>query len=174
MMDNGKTSDVAVGALLESAIDDAFEGVQIIGRDYRYLYVNQTVANQGKKKKKELLGRTMTECYPGIEKTMVFSQIQRCMNDNISLRMENEFVFPDATRGWFQLHLSPCKEGVLIFSVDITDRKQLEELVADKVQEVAEVMQVAIERDKKFQELKKAMDNLQKPTPAVLPEKTSS
>src|SRR5688572_16109699 len=116
-------NEVNIENLLTTVVDEMLEGFQVIGRDFRYLYVNETVAKQGKKRKEELLGKTMMESYPGIEKTFVFDQINKCMNERISIHMENEFVYPDETKGWFRLYIHPCEPGVLILSVDITDQK---------------------------------------------------
>ena len=49
-------------------LNNLLEGVQVVGRDYRYLYVNEAVVAQGRTTRKELLGRTMMECYPGIDR----------------------------------------------------------------------------------------------------------
>ncbi len=115
--------------------DYMLEGCQIISRDFRYLYVNDVVAKQGRSTKERLIGNTMMECYPGIEKTEVFEHIRNCIERKEVHRMENEFTFPDGTVGWFELRMEPLPEGAIILSVDITDFKkaaarvkQLEEL----------------------------------------------
>jgi PAS domain S-box-containing protein len=121
--------------LFQSTLDNMREGFQIIGFNWRYLYVNDAVARQGKNSKEELLGRTMMEVYPGIEKTNFFGFLRRCMNDRIPHSMENEFVFPDGTRGWFALKMEPINEGVLILSVDISEQKEdQKELARDKAE----------------------------------------
>ena len=40
--------------------------------------------------------------------------------------MENRFVFPDGSDGWFDLHFQPVPEGLFILSSDITHRKLAE------------------------------------------------
>ncbi len=52
-----------------SVLDSLLEGCQVIRFDWKYLYVNDVVAAQGRRPKEELVGRTMTDCYPGIEQT---------------------------------------------------------------------------------------------------------
>ena len=43
--------------------------------------------------------------------------------------MENEFVFPDGTKEWFNLSIQPIPEGVFILSIKITEWKRaVEEL----------------------------------------------
>ena len=58
-----------------STLDHMMEGCQIIGFDWRYLYVNGVAAREGHAKSEELVGRTMEEVYPGIQSTELFSQL---------------------------------------------------------------------------------------------------
>jgi PAS domain S-box-containing protein len=62
--------------------------------------------------------------------------------------MDNEFTFPDGSKGWFELHMEPVPGGVLILSNDITKEKEeeaevnryryrLEEVVAQRTAEYA-------------------------------------
>ena len=110
-----------------STLEAMLEGCQIIGHDWRYLYVNEVAAGHGRRKREELLGGTIMEMYPGIEKTPVFATLQRCMHERVSEYIENEFVYPDNSTGWFELSINPVPEGIFILSVDITKRKQAEE-----------------------------------------------
>jgi PAS domain S-box-containing protein len=109
-----------------SLFDNMLEGCQLIGFDWRYLYVNNTAARHGQCSKDELLGYTMMERYPGIEKTQMFAMLQRCMQERTVETMENKFVYLDGTTAWFELHMQPVPEGIFILSLDITARKQIE------------------------------------------------
>lgn len=113
-------------ALPRDVLDTLVEGVQVIGPDYRYLYVNDTVAQHGRTNVDELLGKTMMEVYPGIDDTPMFSRIRQCLEEQTSHQMENEFEFPDGTKGWFELRIHPVPAGVFILSLDISDRKRAE------------------------------------------------
>jgi len=112
-----------------STLDGLLEGCQLIGYDWRYLYANEVACRQGRKAKGDLLGRTMMECYPGIEKTEAFVVFKECLETRTPRRMENEFAFPDGTKGWFELNIEPVPEGLFILSEDITERRSLEEQV---------------------------------------------
>jgi PAS domain S-box-containing protein len=107
-------------------LDTMTEGLQIIDFDWRYVYVNDVVAMQGKRKPEELLHHTMMEVYPGIENTELFAVLKQCMQERVSKRMDNEFVFPDGSMGWYQLSIQPIREGIFILSTDITERKLTE------------------------------------------------
>lgn len=110
-----------------SIFDRFIEGIQIIDTDFRYQYVNDTVVQHGKYLREELLGHTMMEKYPGIEKTEMFAQIKKCIETGIHHHMVNEFDFPDTSKGYFELRMQPVEEGVLIMSIDVTDQKRAEQ-----------------------------------------------
>jgi PAS domain S-box-containing protein len=129
-------------ASANSVLDHLLEGCQIIGFDYRYLYVNDTVAEQGRKTKEELLGHTMLELYPGIETTPMFSLLERCMQHREPAEMENEFTFPDGSIGWFALKIEPVPEGVFILSVDISERKRAEMEIQNQLRRIQALREI--------------------------------
>ena len=114
---------------LAGTLDSLREGIQILAPDWRYLYVNEGAARHGRKPREELLGRTMMECYPGIERTEVFGVLERCMRERRSENLTTEFEFEDGQRGWFELRVQPCPEGLIVLSVDITAQKRLEAML---------------------------------------------
>lgn len=107
-----------------TTLDSMLEGCQIIGFGWKYLYANDAAAWHGQRAKEELLGRTMMEMYPGIEKTEMFAALKNCMEKRTPHRMENEFTFPDGSKGWFDLSIQPVPEGIFIVSLDITESKR--------------------------------------------------
>ena len=123
----------AESAALESetryhgVLDSMMEGCQIIDFDWRYVYVNEGAAEQGKRTREELLHHTMMEMYPGIENSELFTVLRQCMQERTSRRLENRLVFPDGSVGWYELSIQPASEGIFILSTDITQRKRTEE-----------------------------------------------
>lgn len=111
---------------LVGILDSILEGIQVIGRDWRYLHVNDVAARHGRTTKELLIGRTITACYPGIDRTPVWDVMLRAMTDRTSQLLENEFVFPDGSRGHFELRIHPVPQGICILSIDVTARKEAE------------------------------------------------
>jgi len=135
---------------LQVTLDYMIEGYQIIDYDWRYVYVNEAAARQGRKSKKELLGYTMMQVYPGIDRTPLFNYLRNCMTNRVSHQIDNEFTFPDGSKGWFELRIEPIPEGLLILSLDVTRKKEietelnnyrgrLEEVVATRTAECAKI-----------------------------------
>ncbi len=105
-----------------AVLDEMLVGCQILGFDWRYLYVNEAAAGHGRRKSAELLGLRMTDAYPGIEETRLFRALQRCMVDRTSARFENEFTYEDGSTAWFDLSVQPHPDGLFIQSIDVTQR----------------------------------------------------
>jgi PAS domain S-box-containing protein len=124
---------------LRNTLDNMLEGCQIIDYNWRYLYVNDAVARHGRSKRKNLIGKTMLEMYPGIEGTKMFSLLHRCMKKRVPVHMENEFTYRDGKKGWFELSIQPVPEGIFILSIDITERKKAEEALRESVNRFREL-----------------------------------
>ncbi|HEU5054528.1 MAG TPA: ATP-binding protein [Hanamia sp.] len=108
-------------------IENMREGIQVIGYDWRYLYVNNSLERQSKYPKDHLVGKTMMEEYPGIETTEMFKVLEDCMTNRKSTIIENVFLYPDGSKGCMELSIQPVPEGLFILSMDITERKNAEE-----------------------------------------------
>ncbi len=112
-------------------LESMMEGCQIIGFDWRYIYINDAAARQGRNTREALLNRTMMEAYPGIETTEMFATLRDCMENRVTRQIENRFTFPDGSSGWFELAIQPAPEGIFILSFDITERKRAEEALQE-------------------------------------------
>lgn len=102
--------------------DNMLEGVQVIDFDYKYLYLNKVVVEQAKSSLPDLIHQKMAEKFPGIDKTPMFSKLKQCMEERIPQTILNEFDHLDGTKGYFELRMQPVPEGVLMLSIDETER----------------------------------------------------
>jgi PAS domain S-box-containing protein len=128
-MDRSKTKETTFSNELHfrSMMDQMLEGVQIIGHDWKYLYINEALVRQGGYTWEQVKGHTMMEMYPGVEQAPIFQSLSECMTSRISKHFESEYTFPDGHTTWFELHIQPIPEGIFVLSVDITSRKQAED-----------------------------------------------
>ena len=109
-----------------TTLDNLMEGCQILGRDWRYLYINTAAEVQNRQPIQSMLRRSIMDCYPGIESTEVFAKMKTCMSGDIVHEMDTEFTFPDGSKAWFHLMIQSVPEGIFILSVDITERRKAE------------------------------------------------
>lgn len=115
-----------------TTLDNMMEGVQIIGFDWKYIYVNEALTRQSTYTKEQMIGHTVMELYPGVEDTPIFDNCLRCMRDRVSIQCESQMVFPDKTVEWFDQSFQPVPEGIFILSVNITERKKAEEKLKEQ------------------------------------------
>lgn len=141
----------AIEERFRTTLDNIHEGCQIIGSDWRYLYLNNAASIHNRRPNEELLGRTMMECWPGIENSSAFPHLRQCMEERVPTKEEVEFVFPDGSSGWFDVRAEPVPEGIFILSMDITERRNadealrhlnqtLEERVAKRTEELEDAL----------------------------------
>ncbi|MDM7996239.1 MAG: PAS domain S-box protein [Acidobacteriota bacterium] len=113
-----------------TALDGIAEGCQIIGFDWRYLYINAAAIRYSGLRENELRGRTLMEIFRGIESTEEFAAYQRCMMTRTAQTLESATETPDGKR-WFVFSIQPIPEGIFVLSTDITARKHMEDSLRD-------------------------------------------
>jgi PAS domain S-box-containing protein len=111
---------------LRHTLDQLLEGCMIVGFDWTYHYLNDSI-NKGSYTREELLGRSMLDMYPGVEKTNLFAHYKICMEDRIPQRFEESFTYEDGRTVWHNLSVEPVPEGIFVLALDITERKKMEE-----------------------------------------------
>jgi PAS domain S-box-containing protein len=112
---------------LRRILDEMMEGCQILSCDWRFQYLNDTAVLYSRFRREDLIGKTLFECYPGIQDTDLFAVLDACMKSRKAETTESEFRFPDGTRDWFQFNIQPIWEGLFILTLNISDRKRHEQ-----------------------------------------------
>jgi len=107
--------------------DTLLEGCQILGFDWRYLYLNDAAVRHSMRPREEMIGKTIMECWPGITGMSLFSVLKKSMDERITQEVDREFTYPDGKKSWFRVIVQPAREGIVICSEDITARKQDEQ-----------------------------------------------
>ncbi|MBN1265012.1 MAG: PAS domain S-box protein [Anaerolineales bacterium] len=136
-------------------LDEMLEGCQIISPDWHYLYVNEAVASHARVPREKLVGKSMMQVFPGIETTEMFAVLQQCLRERSSQRIENIFYYPDGSSRIFELRIKPVPEGLFILSIDITERKQIEDELRKHGDELEQRVH---ERTAELEEANRALD----------------
>lgn len=107
-----------------STLDNMLEGCQIIGFDWRYIYVNHSAARSARIPRDSIIGHTVLEKFPHIGDTELYAAIQRCLDERIPHRAELEFMYEDGDKAWFDFSIQPVPEGVFILTLDVSQARQ--------------------------------------------------
>jgi PAS domain S-box-containing protein len=111
---------------LRRTLDSMQEGYTIMGRDLRYLYVNRAGASQTHLTREQLIGHTPSELYPGFDGSPIDLALRLAVESGEPQRIENEFRHADGEVGFFDLHIQPVPEGLVVLSIDQTDQRRAE------------------------------------------------
>ena len=147
-------------------LENMREGIQLIDFNWKYLFVNSSAAEHSKYSDHQLPGNTLMERYPGIEKTELFGVLESCMKNRCPKIIENEFTFPDGSRRWFELSIQPVPEGLFILSMDICERKKVEQQLQESErflndsQEVSKIGSYVLDLKNGIWKASKALDDI--------------
>jgi PAS domain S-box-containing protein len=113
---------VETEARLSNVMTSMNEGLLLLDNDLRYVYINRAAEEQGRRSKDELLGRTVAECWPGIEATDFYQLEVKCNTEKVPGIIESSYIFPDGTERWFEWNIQPLPEGLLLVTTEITEK----------------------------------------------------
>lgn len=157
---------------LSSSLDHMMEGCQIIGHDWRYLYLNAAAEQHSRRSKEELLGNRFMDMWSGVRETELFQVMKRCLKERVAINFENLFIYPDGQENWFELSIQPVPEGIFILSMDIRARKkaeavlnanqeELEEKIRERTTDLRKIVNAMAGREIRMAELKEKIAVLQ-------------
>jgi PAS domain S-box-containing protein len=137
-----RESNAAKDRNMNSMLENMIEGVQLIGYDWKYLYLNKALERQADVKRNDLIGKTMFEVYPGIEKTEMFKNLQNAMINKQRIVFNNEFTFPNGKTDIFELSVQPVNEGLFLLSMIITDKIKYEKERASYISNLEHMLHI--------------------------------
>jgi len=107
------------------------EQIAVLDSEWRYVLANDALMRSIKIPREQLLGKKLTELFPGIEKSVFFEAGQRVMRSRTSTSVTDKYRFEDGRTSWFETHIYPVPEGVMYVTTDITERKHMEETLLE-------------------------------------------
>ena len=112
---------------LRRLLESMSEHIAVFDTEWRYLLANEALTRSLEISREQLIGKKVTEVFPGFEKSAFFEAGERVMKSREPATVTNEYTFEDGRTGWFESHIYPVPEGIMYVAGDITDRKRAEE-----------------------------------------------
>ena len=127
---------------LLASISDAFSAID---RDWRYIYVNEHVAELAQMSRDQLLGRVIWEVFPQLVGTDFYTAAHEVMEKKRPSQTEFYHV---TWQRWLDTRIYPTKDGIVVFRADVTERRKQEMLAQEaalKLQESEDRLRLATE-----------------------------
>ncbi|HWM26452.1 MAG TPA: ATP-binding protein [Chthoniobacterales bacterium] len=125
-----------------ASISDAFSALD---RQWRYIHVNDRVAELAGWSREKMIGRVIWEIFPEAVGTEFYERCQHVMQTGEP--SSAEFFYAPWNR-WLDTRMYPTKSGIVIFRADVTERKKQEQLAHEgeaKLKESQERLRLATE-----------------------------
>jgi PAS domain S-box-containing protein len=118
-------AETGSGTLPLSSVSHLLDGVSnvvyILDREWRFSYLNAPALRFFKKTPEEIIGRILWEVLPETLGSVFEREYQRAVRDRRSVEFSTISVI-DPSR-WLELRVYPFEEGLVVYSLDITERK---------------------------------------------------
>jgi hypothetical protein len=101
-------------------------GFQVLGFDWKYIYVNPAAAHHGATTPEALVGRTIWEASPSVEGTALADALRLCMRERVARTLDHLSTGADGRQRWLNIRIEPSGEGLSVYSIDIDDRRATE------------------------------------------------
>jgi PAS domain S-box-containing protein len=132
-------SERQYSTLLESISDS----VNVLDKEYRLVMVNEASTRFAQMTREQLLGKKLTELFPGVESTEFFKVYKKVMNTRKPAIVSSEFAFKDGRKAWYEASVDPVPEGILCIIRDISSRKHVELALQESHKRLESFLQIS-------------------------------
>lgn len=109
-----------LGARLNATFESMSEGFFILGRDWKFTYLNTAAEYYLQRRGSALLGKAIWNEFPGIAGQPLAQALKTAAQRQCPTRLE--YFYPPLDR-WFDIHIHPTEEGISVFFLDISEQK---------------------------------------------------
>lgn len=111
----------ALEAQLTTTLESITDGFYILGKDWKFLFVNIPAERMLKRRREDLLGKSMWQEFPEALGTSIEKHCHLTVNEQRTARFE---IFYEPLDTWFDFHVYPTEAGLAVYFQDVTQRRQ--------------------------------------------------
>ncbi|RCJ26002.1 hypothetical protein A6770_26915 [Nostoc minutum NIES-26] len=112
---------------IEQVLARIGDGFVMLDREWRYVYVNDKLAELAQINKQDFLGKSIWELFPETVNSQLYTELHRAVAEQVTV----QFEYLDAKRHlWLEKRIYPSQNGVSILTKDITQYKRTQQLLA--------------------------------------------
>ncbi len=128
---------------LETVLEYTKEAITALDQEWRYTDVNHSAELLLRRKRADLLGRSLWEVFPEVRNTLAETQLRYAAENGVSVKFEQ---FLPSLYGWHEVRAVPTENGMILFSHDISDRVRAlrDEAVRAEIRNIIEQAPIAL------------------------------
>lgn len=140
--------------------------VAVIDFDYRLTVINDVNASFAVKPKEQLIGSKIEDAFPMLKWGGVLDTCRQVMETRIPKAKIVEMILADGQPRWYEDHIFPVPEGIMVIGADITKRKIAEELLLESEEKFRTLIEqstdgiILIDTQGCLKEFNKGMENI--------------
>lgn len=115
---------------LEDMLNSINEGFYTLNHDFVFTKVNNKFEIETGYTATDVMGRTLLDVFPGMEGRLSQRQFTKSMGENVPVRFESYWRL---LKRWYYVEAYPTPEGIAVYFVDITDKKEKDILLKSAV-----------------------------------------
>lgn len=125
--------------------------IAVYDKEYRYVVANQYVVDRINEnigtnfKTDTIIGVRVTDIYRDIWRTEIFTAAEYVMKNKISKNIITNYRTSKGDIRWYEFHISPVPEGILMITNDITYRIEAQQTIIEKELKYRNLVEQALE-----------------------------
>ena len=124
---------------LSALVETGPEAVSVVDSQWRFTYVNRAFERMADTSGQSVIGRSMWELYPFLDRTPFADELREVMRARSSARMK----FRSEQGGVFDVHVTPFSDGIAFFTYEVTDLHRVTEELAQKEERLRTILNTA-------------------------------
>ncbi|MEZ5336087.1 MAG: PAS domain S-box protein [Methanolobus sp.] len=132
-----------------SLVDSSDAAISMVNPDGHYLYLNSIAADNFGMIPEEMIGMHVHELFSTDEKEKIMADVKKVIETDSGMKMETEVII-GGERKWYRTSVQPVRNelgqpfAALIYSDDISERKEAEEALRQSEALLSEVSKIAM------------------------------
>ncbi|RBY93281.1 PAS domain S-box protein [Blastococcus sp. TF02A-30] len=115
----------------------------LLDHDWRFRYVNGEAERLMALPREDVLGRSLWDAFPGVAGSVYEERYRTCVATGEPVRFEASH--PDSADSWYEVRAWPGPHGLAVYLLDVTDRRDAEDLARRATARAALVSRITAE-----------------------------
>ncbi|QEM05027.1 PAS domain-containing protein [Mucilaginibacter rubeus] len=111
---------------MENMLDSITDGFYALNKNWEVTFMNRAAEQALCCTREEVMGKNLWDFFPRSREGRFYQEYERAMNERVSVHFE-ECYAPLGV--WGSMNVYPTKDGIVVYFVDITEQKKIQEKI---------------------------------------------